>query len=60
MCISHLTFLYNSIPFLHENDVKLPNFTFIEDVNKLRRNFLFSLNLDMVLRNSTPGGFANS
>ena len=24
----HLTFLYISLPFLHDYDVKLPNFTF--------------------------------
>ena len=24
----HLTFLYNSLPFMHDYDVKLPNFTF--------------------------------
>ena len=54
----HLTFWYISLPFLHDYDVKLPDFTFREDVNKRRRNFIPSLNLNMVLRNSTPGGFA--
>ena len=33
-------------------------FLFREDVNKRRHNFILFLNLDMVLRNSTPGGFA--
>ena len=31
---------------------------FREDVNKQRHNFILFLNLDMVLWNSTPGGFA--
>ena len=31
---------------------------FREDVNKRRHNFILLLNLDMVLTNSTPGGFA--
>jgi len=31
---------------------------FREDVNKRRRNFILFLHLDMVLRNSTLGGFA--
>ena len=30
---------------------------FKEDVNKRPRNFILFLNLNMVLRNSTPGGF---
>ena len=30
----------------------------MEDVNKLPRNFLFVLNLDVVIKNSTPGVFA--
>ena len=33
---------------------------FMEYVNKQRRNFFIFLHLDMVLRNSTPGGFAYS
>ena len=31
---------------------------FREDVNKRRRNFILFLHVNMVLRNSTPGGFA--
>ena len=31
---------------------------FMEDVNKQRRNLFLFLYLDMVPRNSTPGGFA--
>ena len=30
----------------------------MEDVNNIRRNFLFVLNLDVVIKNSTPGVFA--
>ena len=36
----HHTFLYISFPFLHNYDVKMPNFVFMEDVNKQRRNFI--------------------
>ena len=54
----HLTFLYISLPFLHDYDVKLPNFTFSGGRIRPRRNFIIFLNLNMVLRNSTPGGFA--
>ena len=39
----------------HENRLIL---LFREDVNKQRHNFILFLNLDMVLWNSTPGGFA--
>ena len=54
----HLTFLYISLPFLHDYDVKLPNFTFSGGRIRPRRNFIIFLNLNVVLRNSTPGGFA--
>ena len=49
-----------SLPFLHDYEVKMPNFAFMDNVNKQQRNlFFFSLlNLDMVPRNSTPFGFA--
>ena len=33
--------------------MKLPNFTFMEDVNKRLRNFILFLNLNMFLKNST-------
>ena len=33
-------FLYISFLFLHDYDVKMPNFAFMEDVNKQRRNFI--------------------
>ena len=36
----HHTFLYISFPFLHDYDVKMPYFAFMEDVNKQRRNFI--------------------
>ena len=32
--------------------------TIMEDVSKQQQNFILFLNLDMVRRNSTPGGFA--
>ena len=54
----HRTFLHISLPFLHNYDVKLPNFTFMEDVKKRRRNFILFLNLNMFLKNSTPAAFA--
>ena len=35
------TFFYISIiPFLHDDDVKMPNCAFMEYVNKQRRNFI--------------------
>lgn len=33
-------FLYISMLSLHDHDLKMPNFTFIEDVIKPRQNFL--------------------
>ena len=36
----HHAFLYISFPFLHDYDVKMPYFAFMEDVNKQRRNFI--------------------
>ena len=36
----HYTFLYISLPSVHDYDVKMSNFTFMDDVNKGRRNFL--------------------
>ena len=38
-------------------DVQLPNFTFIENLNKWRSTFFFSLNFNAFLRNLTPGEF---
>ena len=46
-------------PFLYDYDVKMPNFTFYGVRKQVRTKFyFFSLNLDMVPRNSTTGGFA--
>ena len=36
----HHTFLYISVPFLLDYDMKLPISRFLEDVNKQRRNFI--------------------
>ena len=36
----HHPFLYFSFLFLHDYDVKMPNFAFMGDVNKKRRNFI--------------------
>ena len=36
----HHAFLYISLPPLHDYDRKMPNFTFMEDVNKGLLNFL--------------------
>ena len=36
----HHTFLYIPLPSLHDYDGKMPNFPFMEDVNKRRLNFL--------------------
>ena len=38
----HHAFLYISLPSLHDYDVKMPNYKFIEEVNK-RRRISFSL-----------------
>ena len=31
--------MYISLPFLHDDDVKMPNFEFAENANKQTRNF---------------------
>ena len=33
-------FLYIFLPFLHNYDVKMPNFVFYGELNKQRRNFI--------------------
>ena len=55
----HFTFLYisNSLPFLPTTTWKCLILLFTDDVNKRRRNFILFQKLNMVLRNSTPGGF---
>ena len=56
------TFLYISWKFLADYNMILLTFmtimTIMEDVSKQQQNFILFLNLDMVRRNSTPGGFA--
>ena len=56
----HLTFLclINSLPFLHDYDVKLPKFGFQGGRKTANTKYIFLLNLNMVLRNSTPEEFA--
>ena len=54
----HLTFLYISLPFYTTTTWNCLILLFREDINDRRRNFILSPNLNIVLRNSTPGGFA--
>ena len=56
----HHAFLYISSPFLHEYHVKMPNFAFYREKKKTGKDeiFFLILNLDMVSKNSIPGGFA--
>ena len=55
----HHAFLYISLPSLHDYDVKMPNYTMYRGSTQSDDEIssLF-LNLDVVLRNSTFGGFA--
>ena len=56
----HHAFLYISLPSLHDYDVKMPNFPMYRGSTQATRKFpLLFLNLSMVLRNSTLGGFPN-
>ena len=58
----HHAFFYISLPFLHDYDVKMSNFAFYGGRKQATTKFYFSyclLYLDMVARNSTPGGFAS-
>ena len=53
------TFLYISLPSLHDYDVKMRNFTFYGGREQGTAKFFFPfLNMDIVLRNSTPEEFA--
>ena len=53
------TFWYISLLFLFDYDVKLPNFMFYGGSKQATTKFyILLLNLDLVPRNSTPGGFA--
>ena len=51
--------MYISLLSLHDYDVKIPNFTFHRGSTYTSNDEISSLflNLDMVLRNSTLGGF---
>ena len=42
----HLTFLYISLPFLHDYDVKLPNFTFSGGRKQATTKFYFLSKLE--------------
>ena len=55
----HHAFLYISLPSLNDYDVKMPNSKFYRGSTQATTKFplSLSLNLDMVLRNSTSGGF---
>ena len=53
-------FLYISLPSLHDYDVKMPNFTMHRGSTSDVEISSLYLNLDMVLRNSTLGGFGYS
>ena len=50
----HHTFLYISFPFLHDYDVKMPNFAFYGGRKQATTKFYFSF----WARNSASGGFA--
>ena len=47
------TFLYISLPSLHDYEMKMPNFTFYRGRQETSHDeiFLLFLNLDVVLRN---------
>ena len=58
----HHAFCTFLCPFLHDNDVNMANFEFYGGRKQATTKFYFSyclLYLDMVPRNSTPGGFAS-
>ena len=56
-CAGRDNFLYISLLPLHDYGVELPDFTFYRELNFFIYIYL-SLNLDMVLRSSTPRGLA--
>ena len=57
LLVQHI-FLYISLPFLLDCDVKLPNsMSYGERKQATTKIFFLSLNLDEVLRDSTPGDF---
>ena len=56
----HHTLLYISLPFLHNFDLKMPNFTFYgEHKQAMMQFYSLNLNLDMVHTNSNPVGFTH-
>ena len=55
----HVQYTSFSLPSLFDYDVKIPNVTFYREYNQVNDEILFPfLNLNMVLRNSTPREFA--
>ena len=56
----HHTFLYISLPLLHDYDVKMPKFTFYGGHKQAPTKFSFGvfLNLSAVPKKSNPGKFA--
>ena len=55
----HNAFCTFLCPFLYDYDLKMPNFAFYGGRKQTTTKFNFSFsNLDMFLRNSTPGGLA--
>ena len=56
----HHTLLYISLPFLHDGDLKMPNFAFYgEQKQAMMKFYSLNLNLDMVHTNSNPVGFTH-
>ena len=56
---SRFFFLYISLSWLHDYDVKMPNFQFYVGRKQATTKFFFlSLNLEMVVRNVAPEEFA--
>ena len=55
----HHSFLYISLPSLHDDNVKVPNFKFCGGRKRKKTTFFFFLNFDTVFKNSTPEKFAN-
>ena len=54
----HHVFLYISLPFLYDFGLKMPNLKFHRGRKQAHDEVLFPLlNLDIFLRNLTPGGF---
>ena len=51
-----MVFLYVFLLSLHDYNVKMPNFTFYRGSTQATTSLF--LNLHMILRNSTLGGFA--